>query len=429
MDWISLSSFLISIIIIGFFCGIEVAFASADKLSIELRKKQGKASGRTWSKFTEHQSRFMGIVLVGLNLFIIIYGLLAGKMLLPIWVWIEGNLPQSAADYVKFIRLLVETTLSTAIILTMEFASRALFHSRHDRVIRSGFIAYIFALFQILLISISEFFISLGSWILHYIFNVKLQPKKEAFPLIHPEQILQQKKFVTEEHTDASNKELFENALSIGDVRIRDCLVPRKEVEAIPFNMDIPAVKQRFIDTKLTRLVVFENNIDSIVGYVHQLDMLKKPSAIREILLPIPAVPESMTATDLMNKFSKERKSIAWVVDEFGGTAGIVTMEDLLEELFGEIKDEYDSAEEFVEKQLSENEYIFSGRLELDHISNKFGLDFPEVNDAETLSGYIIGIHESIPSQKERIIYDKFEFDVLNVSDTRIETVKVKLLR
>jgi putative hemolysin len=429
MDWISLSAFLLSIIIIGFFFGIEVAFATSDKLSIELRKKQGKVSGKTWSRFTENHSRFMGIVLVGSNVFIIVYGLLAGKMLLPIWVWIEGNLPQTAADYVKFIRLLVETTLSTAIILTMEFASRALFHSRHDHIIRSGFIAYVFVFFQALITSISGVFISASTWILHYIFNVKLQPKKEAFSLIHPEQIVQQKKYVAEEETDASNKELFENALSIGDVRIRDCLVPRKEVEAIPINLDMQAVKQRFIDTKLTKLVVFENSIDSIVGYVHQLDMLKKPAHVREILLPIPAVPESMTATDLMNKFSRERKSVAWVVDEFGGTAGIVTMEDLLEELFGEIKDEYDSAEEFVEKQLSENEYIFSGRLELDHIRNKFNLEFPEVNDAETLSGYIIGIHEAIPSQKERIIYDKFEFDILNVSATRIETVKVKLLR
>jgi CBS domain containing-hemolysin-like protein len=429
MDWISLSAFLLSIIIIGFFFGIEAAFASADKLSIELRKKQGKASGRIWAGFTENQSRFVGIVLVGLNLFIIIYGLLAGKMLLPIWIWIEGNLPQTAADYVKFIRLLVETTVSTAIILTMEFSSRAFFHARHDQFIRSGFIAYVFAFFQAVIASVSGFFISASSWILHYIFNVKLQPKKEAFTLLHPEQIVQQKKHVAEEETDASNKELFENALSIGDVKIRDCLVPRKEVEAIPLNMDMLTVKQRFIDTKLTKLVVFENSIDSIAGYVHQLDMLKKPSHVREILLPIPAVPESMTATDLMNKFSRERKSIAWVVDEFGGTAGIVTMEDLLEELFGEIKDEYDSAEEFVEKQLSENEYIFSGRLELDHIRNKFSLEFPEVNDAETLSGYIIGIHEAIPSQKERIIYDRFEFDILNVSATRIETVKVKLLR
>ena len=172
---------------------------------------------------------------------------------------------------------------------------------------------------------------------------------------------------------------------------------------------------------------MYENNIDNIQGYIHQLDFFKKPQDLRSILLPIPVVPETMSATDLMNKFTKERKSIAWVVDEFGGTAGIVTMEDLLEEIFGEIQDEYDT-EEFVEKQIAENEFIFSGRLELDYLNEKYELDFPE-SESETLSGYIINQHEAIPRAKERIIIDKYEFDVLSVSDTRIEMVKLKLLR
>jgi CBS domain containing-hemolysin-like protein len=172
---------------------------------------------------------------------------------------------------------------------------------------------------------------------------------------------------------------------------------------------------------------VYEKNIDHIVGYVHQLSLFKNPEDIRSIVLPIPAVPESMSATDLITRFSKERKSIAWVVDEFGGTSGIITMEDLLEEIFGEIKDEYD-VEEFVEKQLAEKEYIFSGRLELDYLNEKYGFDLP-VNESETLSGFIITQHESIPRQRERIILDNFEFEVLNVSDTRIETVKMKVLQ
>jgi putative hemolysin len=174
--------------------------------------------------------------------------------------------------------------------------------------------------------------------------------------------------------------------------------------------------------------VVFEDNIDHITGYIHQLDLFKHPESIKDILLPIPAIPESMSATDLINKFTREGKSIAWVVDEFGGTAGIVTMEDVLEEIFGEIHDEYDS-EEFVEKRLSENEYIFSGRLELDYLSNKYELTFEGDEESETLSGYIINAHETIPVQKERIIIDSYEFDILNVSDTRIEMVKLKVLK
>jgi CBS domain containing-hemolysin-like protein len=205
-------------------------------------------------------------------------------------------------------------------------------------------------------------------------------------------------------------------------------LIPRREIEAINIDTAIEDVRQKFIQTQLSKLVVYENNIDSIIGYVHQLDFFKNPSNIKEVLLPIPTVPESMSATDLMNKFSKERKSIAWVVDEFGGTAGIVTMEDILEEIFGDIKDEYDT-EEFVEKQLSSNEFIFSGRIELDYITEKFKLLFTGEENAETLSGYIIENNGEIPYEKQSIIIGNYEFLVLHVSDTRIETVKIKILK
>ena len=190
--------------------------------------------------------------------------------------------------------------------------------------------------------------------------------------------------------------------------------------------MPMTEVRKRFEETKLSKLIVFEGNIDNIVGYAHQLDLFKKPVSLNSILLPISVIPESMNATDLINKFSKEHKTIAWVVDEFGGTAGIITMEDLLEEIFGDIQDEYDT-EEFIEKQLADNEFIFSGRLELDYIAEKYNLEFPE-HGSETLSGYIITEHETIPRPKERIILNKYEFDIINVSDTRIEMVKLKVL-
>ncbi|MBO9659086.1 MAG: CBS domain-containing protein, partial [Chitinophagaceae bacterium] len=223
------------------------------------------------------------------------------------------------------------------------------------------------------------------------------------------------------------NAQLLENAQEFPKVKIRQCLVPRKEIVGIDRSASIQDVQDKFVQTKLSKLVVYESNIDHIVGYVHQLDLFKKPSDIKSILLPIPAVPASMSAADLIGKFSRERKSIAWVVDEFGGTAGIITMEDVLEELFGEIQDEYDT-EKFVEKQIAENEYIFSGRLELDYLEEKYRFEFPE-NESETLSGYIINYHETIPQQKERIIIDDYEFDIISVSDTRIETVKMKRLK
>jgi CBS domain containing-hemolysin-like protein len=264
---------------------------------------------------------------------------------------------------------------------------------------------------------------------LKYIFNVKISNDKEAFSKIDLEQFIQQSRHNDDEENTKINKELFENALSLSDVKLRACLIPRKEIEGVETITSIEDVRNKFIETKLSKILVYEQNIDNIVGYVHHLDLFKNPLTLQEIIHPIPAVPETMSASDLINKFSKERKSIAWVVDEFGGTAGIVTMEDLLEELFGEIEDEYDVPESFVDKQIAQNEYIFSGRLELDYVTQKYHIKFEGNEDAETLSGYIIQNHQSIPKQKERIIIGNFEFDILNVSDTRIETVKVKVLK
>jgi CBS domain containing-hemolysin-like protein len=273
---------------------------------------------------------------------------------------------------------------------------------------------------------LATLFINISHWLLKYVFNVRLNEKKDAFSRIDVETLFQQSDEAEYEPQEL-NTDLFENALELPKIKIRQCLVPRKEIIGIAKEGSMDEVTQKFIETKLSKLVVYDQNIDNIVGYIHQLDLFKKPAALTDIMLPIPAVPASMSATDLINKFTRDRKSIAWVVDEFGGTAGIVTMEDVLEEIFGEIHDEYDS-EEFVEKHISEAEYIFSGRLELDYLTEKYGLQFHN-NDSETLSGYIINYHETIPRQKERIIVDDYEFDILSVSDTRIEMVKLKMLK
>ncbi|HEX7846249.1 MAG TPA: hemolysin family protein, partial [Chitinophagaceae bacterium] len=266
--------------------------------------------------------------------------------------------------------------------------------------------------------------IKLAEWMLKYVFNVRVDKEKEPFKRSDLKNLFQQD---MDEEKQERNTQLLENAQELPKIRIRQCLVPRKEIVGIDINSSVEAAKSKFVETKLSKLLVFEKDIDHIKGYVHQLDMFKRPSELHSVLHPIPAVPESMSATDLIGKFTRERKSIAWVVDEFGGTAGIITMEDVLEELFGEILDEYDT-EEFIEKQISENEYIFSGRLELDYLEQKYGFDFPE-EETETLSGYIINYHETIPRQKERIIIDDYEFDIISVSDTRIEMVKMKKLK
>lgn len=429
MEVPALTAILISIILIGFFAGMEIAFVSANKLSLELNKKQGSYAGKVWGTFAVHPARFIGTILVVVNILYVVYGLLIGELLYPLWLRMEALLPASSAKYVNFIKLFVETILSAAIILFVEFLCKALFRAKNKTILASGLLAYVVRFFYSVFYSVSSVLVSIAEWILKYVFNVKISERKEVFSKIDLEHYVQQNKMHNEEDSSDINKELFENALSLGEVRLRECLVPRKEIVSISQNSSIQDVTSLFIETQLSKLVVYEGNIDNITGYIHQLDMFKSPVSIASILLPIPTVPESMSATDLMSKFTKERKSIAWVIDEFGGTAGIVTMEDLLEEIFGEIKDEYDDAEDFTDKQLTEHEYLFSGRLELDYITRKYGLEFPEDETSETLSGFIIERHESIPKQKEQIIIGNYEFDIQSVSGTRIETVKLKVLR
>lgn len=415
-----LAAIIITILLIGFFSGIEIAFISANKLSIELKKKQGRRSGFIIAKFLDNSTRFIGSCLVGFNIFLVLYGLMVGNFLEPFWV----RLGLSGINHLDSLKLVIEVVISTAFVLVVEFVFKAIFRAKADAVLH--FFASSMDFFNNIFGGIAKVFVSMAEWILKYIFNVTINDQKEAFSRGDLEHYYQQTKDVDEENQEL-NTELFENALSLPSIKIRSCLVPRKEVVAVNINTPLSVVKQKMIETKLSRIVVYEGSIDNISGYIHQLDLFKQPYDIRSILLPMPAVPESMGATDLINKLSRERKSIAWVVDEFGGTSGIVTMEDVLEEIFGEIRDEYDT-EEFVEKQLSENEYIFSGRLELDDLNEKFDFEFPE-DGSETLSGYIIQHHENMPKQNEKIILGNYQFDIMNMSDTRIELIKMKVLK
>lgn len=400
----------------GFFAGIEMGFYSANRFGIELKKKQGRHSAVMLSRFIENPQLFLSTTLIGFTLFLVSFVLLFSEVTKPLWVLI--GLQNDLA------RLLLDILLATFIVLIFaEFIPRAIFRANSNSLLTK--LVWVINLFYQLLQPIGKLFIGLSDWVLKYIFNIRMNEQKEVFSNGSLDTLFQPN---TEDDEPAKlDTELFDNALNFHNTKVRQCLVPRKEVIGVEIKWAIQKVREKFIDTKLSKLVVYEGNIDHILGYVHQLDMFKNPENLQSILLPIPAVPESMSAIDLISRFTKERKSIAWVVDEFGGTAGIVTMEDVLEEIFGEIHDEYDS-EEFVEKQLSENEYIFSGRLELDHISEKYELEFPD-NESETLSGYIINHYEAIPQQKDRIIIDDYEFDILSVTDTRIEMVKMKVLK
>jgi putative hemolysin len=412
----------ITLIFIGFFAGYEIAFVSANRLSIELKKKQGKRSGIILSGFMEHPARFIGTCLIGLNIFLVIYGLLVHELMRQtIWT----ALYQKLGFQNEYVKLAFDTLTSSLVVLVIgEFLPKAIFRARNDAFL--SFFAPIANFFHTLFQPLTNFFVNVSQWILTYLFNVRVNDRNEAFSKVDLEHFFQQTKEQDEESQEL-NTELFENALSLPMVKIRQCLVPRTEIESIEIHSTPEQAREQFISTQLSKLIVYDENIDNILGYIHQLDLFQKPATIRSILHPIMAVPETMSATDLIGKFTKERKSIAWVVDEFGGTAGIVTMEDVLEEIFGEIQDEYD-VEELTEKQLSEDEFILSGRIELDYLNEKYSMKFP-AGESETLSGYIIKEHQTIPRQKETIIIDDYRFDILNVSDTRIESVKMKILR
>lgn len=407
------------IVLIGFFAGTEIAFISANKLNVELRKKQGKLSGRILSRFMENPSEFIGTALVGVNVLLVVYGLLSSEITTKLLSYYHLEI----SEYAK---LFVDTLIATFVILIFaEFLPKAVFRYKAETVL-SLFSVPMLVMYYIFF-PIAKVFVTISEFILKYLFNVRIKENKQVFNRVDLEMLVKQSSHGNENESSEVNAELFENALYLVNVKIRKCMVPRNEIEGIDINTSIEDTRKKFIETKLSKVIVYDDNIDNIVGYIHHLDLNRRPAAISEILHTITPVPEAMSAVDLMNRFTKERKSIAWVIDEFGGTAGIVTMEDVLEEIFGDINDEYDE-QEHVDKQISENEYIFSGRLELDYLNEKYRFDFP-TDDSETLSGYIITRHETIPKIKERIIIDNYEFDILLVTDTRIETVKLKVLK
>jgi CBS domain containing-hemolysin-like protein len=409
-----LFAIIASLALIGFFSGYEIGFVSANRLSLELKKKQGGKSGKIIAKFLAEPTQFIGTCLVGLNISLVVFGILFEE-LLDILIWDHFN----PGNYSV---LLGNTILSTLVILLIgELGPKAIFKARAASMINT--FAPLANFFHILFRPLTLLLVNLAQWVLRNLFQVRLVNKKEAFTKVDLAHFVQQSKDQKEQQE--LNTDLFENALSLPDIKIRECLVPRTEIVGVDLQTSIESLTEIFMETKLSKLIVYDDTLDTIVGYVHQLDLFKKPASIASILHTIPLVPESMNAADLINLFSKKRKSIAWVVDEFGGTAGIVTMEDVLEEIFGEIDDEYDE-QEFLEKKLSDTEYVFSGRLELDYLYEKYGIDF-SADSAETLSGYLIHKNEAIPKLRQVIHLSHFDAEILAVSDTRIEKVKIKI--
>ena len=417
MDPDSIFIIVTSLLCSAFFSGMEIAFVASNKLHLELMKKRGEFNARILSTFLESPSRFIATMLVGNNIALVVYGIEMAQILEPF----IRNYTHSAV-----IVLCLQTIFSTAVVLvTAEFIPKVLFSINANRFIRlfalPAWICYYALYFVVSLV------VGLSNLILKYVLRAPQMDEKPVFERVDLEEYLNEHRADPSEIDQQETEiQIFKNALDFSKVKARECMVPRNEIIAMELSEDIEVLRAKFVETGFSKIVIYRENIDQIIGYTHSYELFKSPEDIKSILLPIAMLPETMAANDILNLFLKERKSIALVVDEFGGTSGLVTVEDIVEEIFGEIQDEHDS-EALVERQVSPHEFVFSGRHEIDYLNEKYQLDLPASDDYETLSGLIVHYCEDIPSYKDRIRMDNFTFLILEVDQTRIE--KVKLFR
>jgi CBS domain containing-hemolysin-like protein len=415
MDQADFLIVLFSLLLSAMFSGLEIAFISANKLKIELDNKLGFFNAKVLSFFNKNPSKFISTMLVGNNIALVVYGIFMAKILEPFFYKIFDS---------EFTVFLLQTVVSTLLILFIaEFLPKALFRINPNSIL-SLFAVPIVVIYSLLfpLIWIS---IAISNYVLKLFFNVKNEDGELNFRMVDLDNYLKEATSKTQNDESIETEvQIFQNALDFSKVKARECMVPRTEIEALDENTDLETLKNKFFETGFSKLLIYRDSIDNIIGYTHSFELFKKPINLKSILLPIPVIPESMPANEILEFFTKQKKSVAVVVDEFGGTSGMVTIEDVIEELFGDIEDEHDS-EDLVEKVVSENEFIFSARLEIDYINEQYKLNLPESDEYETLAGYIIYLHESIPEKGNTIETAEFSFFITEVSTHKIEIVKV----
>ncbi len=407
-------------VLIAVLAGIEIAFVSASKLNIELKRKQGRRSAQILSRIMDRPGEYLGGSRILISLLLIAFGLLITDVMQGYLSLLPHPLSTTVA------RLLITTAVATAILLIFaEFLPKALFRRKAETVLAIFALpmAFINAVFG----RIARLFIRFSELTLKYLFNVRIQEDKPIFNRIDVDHFTRQTLQGHQSDANEVNAKLFENALQLVHTKVRQSMIPRNEIVGIDRRATVEDARRKMMQTHLSRILVYDGTVDKILGYLHHQDIAQNPANIESVMHPILAVPEAMQAIELLQIFRKEHRSVAWVVDEFGGTAGIITMEDVLEEIFGDINDEYDVST-YIERQISETEYVFSGRLELSYLHEKYGFDFGETR-AETLSGYIVAAAGRIPRNRERVIADKFEFEMILATENHVDSVKMKVLK
>ncbi|MCO6500339.1 MAG: HlyC/CorC family transporter [Vicingus serpentipes] len=411
--WIFL---LLAMFFSALFSGMEIAFVSANRLKIELDNKQGKYTARILSSFLKQPAKFISTMLLGNNIALVIYSMLMAQILEPTIVeYVSRN---------EFFILFLQTVISTLLVLVFaEFLPKALLRINPNSVLVLA--AVPLKMIYIILYPFTAFTVSISNFILQ-LFKVDTSESDLAFSRIDLAHFVMdiQERYEEGEEID-SEIQIFKNALDFSDVKVRECMVPRTEITAMNIESELSDLREKFIETGLSKILIYRESIDNIIGYVHSKELFNNPSSIKSILLPVSIIPEAMSAQSMLEKSIKEKRSIAVVVDEFGGTSGILTIEDIIEEIFGEIEDEHDK-EELIEKEIGEGGYQFSARIEIDYLNDKYNLDLPEGEEYETLAGLLIYIHESIPEKGEVIQLDNYTLTVDEVSDNKIEMVSIK---
>jgi len=396
----------------AFFSGSEIAYVSANKLKIELIKKRGSRRGKIITHFYDRPANFLGTMLVGNNIALVVFTSLMERSLNPYL----ARLTQS-----EFFLFLLVTIVITVIVLVIgEFIPKTFFRLFSDNALY--FLAFPLRFFQWLLSPLAWIMTYGSNVILNRLLRLPIEQAEQVFTRIDLEEFISLSQKGNEE--EDIDRELFGKALNLKDIRVREAMVPRPEIEYIDVNASLEELEQIILETKLSRILVIDGEIDQVLGYIHHQQLLKGPESLRSIMMAIPFVPEVMPVIVLMNKFIRERIYIACVVDEFGGVSGIITLEDILEELFGEIEDEHDQ-EEHIEIQVSDTEFVFSGRLEVSHLNERYAaINFPE-GDYHTLSGYLVMTTETIPEKGQEVVLDGYRFLFEMVSDTKIEMIRV----
>ena len=409
---------VVCLLLSGFFSGMEIAFISADRLHIEVLGKRGGLAGKILTKFVRKPALFLGTTLVGNNVALVLYGIYMARLMEPTLL---GILPADA----QTLLLISQTLISTIVVLvTAEFIPKSIFLLNPDRMLSAlavpmQVIFYLMYPVTFLVVGTSKFFIQ-------SVFGYIYSDDKPVFGLTDLNNYIKKTLSTKEEQTSEVDARILNNAIEFKTVKIRECMIPRTEIIAVEMSDSINELKEAFIESKHSKIIVYKESIDEIVGYCHSLEMFKKPKEIKDILTPIIITQETTPANELLIQFITERKSLAWVVDEYGGTSGIVSMEDVMEEIFGEIKDEHDD-EDLTEQKLSNDTFIFSARHEIDYLNEKYTFDLPE-GEYDTLGGLILSHHEDIPTLNQIIQIAGFSFEITSMEDNRINTVKMMVM-